>query len=117
MKDIASIKTSKNYTTEELYQEIKDCSFTAGKPEYKEVGILKSIKLPAVGRYCIKILAGGKKIQLTINEDVAQTETFIANSMISSRLGIFSKALDKDKKPSQELLVKTTEELKGFLGL
>ena len=53
MKDIASIKTSKNYTTEELYQEIKDCSFTAGKPEYKEVGILKSIKLPAVGRYCI----------------------------------------------------------------
>ena len=101
MKDIASIKTSKNYTTEELYQEIKDCSFTAGKPEYKEVGILKSIKLPAVGRY----------------EDVAQTETFIANSMISSKLGIFSKALDKDKKPSQELLVKTTEELKGFLGL
>lgn len=117
MKGMESIKTDKNYTTEELFNLIKDCNFTAGKPEYKEVGILKHIKLPAVGRYCIQIVAGGKKIQLSMVEDMGQTGTFVANSMVSGALGVFAKALDNDKKPSQEMLEKTAAELKGFLGV
>lgn len=117
MKDSKTIKTKKTYTTPELYEVIKDCKFTAGKPEYKELGIIKAIKLPAVGRYCIQIVAGGTRIQMSITEDMAQTGTFVANSMISSKLGIFAKALDNDKKPSQELLEKTMEELQNILGV
>lgn len=116
MKDSKTLKANRTYTTAELYDVIKDCKFTTGKPEYKEVGILKFIKLPAVGRYCIRIVAGGKQIQMTIVEDMGQTETFIANSVVSNKLGIFAKALDKDKKPSQELLEKTLGELQSFLG-
>ncbi len=117
MKDYKKLKANKKYTTAELYEEIKDCSFTAGKPEYKEIGILKYIKLPAVGRYCMQIVAGGDKIQISITQDMGQTETYIANSMVSSKLGVFAKALDKDKKPSQELLEKTAEELQKILGI
>ena len=86
MKDYKKLKANKKYTTAELYEEIKDCSFTAGKPEYKEIGILKYIKLPAVGRYCMQIVAGGDKIQISITQDMGQTETYIANSMVSSKL-------------------------------
>lgn len=50
MKDCKKIKANKSYTTAELFEVIKDCNFTAGKPEYKEMGIIKFIKLPAVGR-------------------------------------------------------------------
>lgn len=52
-----------------------------------------------------------------IFEDMGQTDTYVANAMIKSKLGVFSKALDKDKKPSQELLEKTAAELKGYLGI
>lgn len=117
MKDSITIKSNQKYTTEELFERIKECSFTAGTPEYQEMGIMKQIKLPAVGRYCIKIMSAGSKISLMIFEDMAQTSTYVANSMIKSQLGIFSKALDKDKKPSQELLEKTASELKGHLGI
>lgn len=116
MKDSKSFKPKEKITTEELFELIKDRPFTAGKPEYKEFGILKQIKLPAVGRYCIQII-GGYRIQLTIAEDMGQTGTYVANSMIESKLGVFSKALDKDKKPSRELLEKTEAELKGYLGM
>lgn len=117
MKDNITIKANKKYTTEELFEQIKDCQFTAGTPEYKELGIMKQIKLPAVGRYCIKIMSAGVRIQLMIFEDMGQTDTYVANAMIKSKLGVFSKALDKDKKPSQELLEKTAAELKGYLGI
>lgn len=117
MKDYKKIKANKSYTTAELFDVIKDCNFTAGKPEYKEMGIIKFIKLPAVGRYCLHIVAGGNRIQISITDDMAQTGTYVANSMVSSKLGIFAKALDKDKKPSRDVLEKTTEELENFLGL
>ncbi|MCM1494348.1 MAG: hypothetical protein NC089_00950 [Bacteroides sp.] len=117
MKDSITIKANQKYTTEELFEKIKDCSFTAGTPEYKEVGIMKQIKLPAVGRYCIKIMSAGAKISLMIFEDMGQTGTYVANAMIGSKLGVFAKALDQDKKPSQELLEKTAMELKGHLGI
>lgn len=117
MKDNIAIKSDKKYTTEELYDLIKDCHFTAGKPEYKAVGIIKQIKLPAVGRYCIQIMSAGKRIQLTVSEDMGQTGTYVANSMVRGSLGIFAKALDNDKKPSVELLEQTVTELKGYLGM
>lgn len=117
MKDSIAIKSNQKYTTEELFEQIRDCTFTAGTPEYQEMGIMKQIKLPAVGRYCIKIMSAGTKIQLMIFEDMAQTGTYVANAMIGSKLGVFSKALDKDKKPSQELLEKTAAELKSYLGI
>lgn len=117
MKNTEYIKTPDKYTTEELFEKIKDCHFTAGTPEYKELGIFKNIKLPAVGRYCIQIMAAGNRIQLRISEDMAKTDQYVANRMIGRKLGVFARALDNDKKPSQELLEKTAAELKGHLGL
>lgn len=116
MKDRKVIKTTNSITTEELYEKIKDCKFTAGTPEYKEMGIFKQIKLPAVGRYCIQIMASGTRIRLIMNEDMGQTGTYVANSMVRGKLGVFAKALDKDKKPSLELLEKTAAELRGYVG-
>lgn len=117
MKGIETIKSPDVITTEEVFEKIKDCEFTAGKPEYQAKGILKFVKLPAVGRYCFHIVAGGKQIQISMVEDMAQTGTFMKNAAIGSKLGIFAKALDNDKAPSQELLEKTAVELKGYLGL
>ena len=117
MKETAVVKAKENYTTESLYAKIKDCQFSAGTPEYKELGILKKIKLPAAGRYCINIMAAGKRINLSIAEDMEQTGTYVANSMVRSQLGVFARALDNDKKPSVEMMEKTADELRRYLGV
>lgn len=117
MKDSVTIKIEQNYKTEEFFEKVKDYNFTAGKPEYKDAGVFSHIKLPAVGRYCIKITAGNHRVFLIISEDMAQVDKVVTNSMIRGKLGVFAKALDNDKKPSQELLEKTAAELKEFLGI
>lgn len=113
---IENVKTEQNYTTEELFQIIENCNFTAGKPELKGKGKMKKIKLPAVGKYCIIMISGGKRVQLTAIQDMEQTDEMVKSQIIGRFMGIFSGLLDKDKQPSYELLKKTAEELKTFLG-
>lgn len=118
MKGIEYIKTEKAYTTEELFHIIENCSFTAGRPVYNTSGPMKKkIKLPAVGRYCIQILSGGNRIQLTVVDDVEQKGTFWKNRILGWILGIFEGIFNKDKTPSYELLAKTARELKYHLGI
>lgn len=118
MNGIEYIKTEKAYTTEELFHMIENCSFTAGRPVYKTSGPMKKkIKLPAVGRYCIQILAGGNRIQLTVVDDMEQQGSFWINRILGWFLGIFAGIFNKDKTPSYELLTKTTAELKSYLGI
>lgn len=116
MAGIENIKVDKVYTTEELFQVIENCSFTAGTPTLIKHGKFVKIKLPAVGKYCITILSGGNRIQLTAVLDMeGQTDKVLASQVAGGFLGIFAGLLDKDKKPSYELLKKTAEELKGYL--
>jgi hypothetical protein len=117
MKGIEYVKVGRAITTEELFQMIKGCRFSAGVPEYKTEGPMKRrIKLPAVGRYCIQLIAGGNRVQLTVVNDREQKEKYAFNFILSRLLGFFANIFDKDKKPSYELMQKTAEELKGYIA-
>lgn len=117
MAGIEYIKTQKIYQIEELYQMIENCNFTAGKPTLKVNGPFKKINLPAVGKYCINIIPGGNRIQLTAVLDTKQHGEMVKLNVLYRIFGVFSGLFDKDKKPSYELLAKTKAELSSFLGL
>lgn len=117
-KNIVYVKTpGNNYTTDELFQMIQGCHFSAGQPVLKEFGRLKKIKLPAYGQYCISLISGGYRIQVAVIEDNEKVGAVAASHIRFRFLGIFAGLFDKDKKPSQALLLKTVEELKSFLGV
>ena len=120
-----SVKTQKEYTLEELYEQIKDKEFTAGKPDYTKHGMTYVITFPPLDRNNqVWIIPGqmskGPYSKWTIQKSsAAGMDNMIGNMVLdkltdgwSSASGVFGK-----KAKNIEQLVEATAKELDALGL
>ncbi len=121
---IRKLETSKPYTLEELFEAIKNHPFTAGQPSMTKHGLGWLITFPPIDRNNqIWVTPSGMKAPFTkftiTKNEVAGMDNMAKNMGISALTGGWSRmtsTFGKNAKASEELVVKTAEELNA-LGL
>ena len=122
---IRKLETQKEYSMEELYEAIKDKTFTAGQPELTKHGVAMIITFPPIDRNNQIWISPGQmkkapwsKFTVTKNEE-AGMGNFAKNgalSLVTKGWSNMSGTFGKKAKTAEELVVITYEELKE-LGL
>lgn len=59
------VKTSEKLTYDELYEIMKEGTYSIGTPEIKGSGIMRCIKFPPVDKYLVQVAITGKTITIT----------------------------------------------------
>ncbi len=65
VKGYDKVKTTEKLTYEELYEVIKDGTFSGGKPFLTGSGIMHCIQFPTTGKYKLQIAITGKTITVS----------------------------------------------------
>ena len=122
---IRELETRKEYSVEELYEAMKDHTFTAGKPEYYKNGLVQLIIFPELDRYNQVHIAplqfsGGPYTKFSIcKKDRIGIRTKVENKLLSKLTygvgGLFS-FLGRNVSKAEKQVIATYEELEA-LGL
>ena len=122
---IRKLETQKEDSMEELYEAIKDKTFTAGQPELTKHGVAMIITFPPIDRNNQIWISPGQmkkapwsKFTVTKNEEAGMGNLAKngALSLVTKGWSNMSGTFGKKAKTAEELVVTTYEELKE-LGL
>lgn len=120
---LKKLKLKGEYTTESLYEAIKDAEFSAGKPELVKDGLANIIAFPALdSQNQVQIIAGGIGGKASSSVIIQKTEeagvrNLVANAAINKLTGgLFGLGTmaGKNAKTCEALVDKTTEELSAM---
>ena len=113
-----TIKTSRDYSIEELFELIKDKEFEAGKPEYAKQGLYYLIAFPALdSQNQVQIVRMGKAKFMVQKAEQAGIGNMVANAALDSVSGgLFGmkKIVGNNAKRCEQLFEITKKELEAM---
>ncbi|MBQ0042153.1 MAG: hypothetical protein KBS85_02355 [Lachnospiraceae bacterium] len=115
---IKSVKLSRDYTIEELYEAIKDKQFTAGVPSLTKHGFANIITFPPVDRNNqVWVMKGGKGKLSIQKQEIAGVGNAAKNALldhvtdgISGMSGVFG----KNAKEAEKMVEVTAQEIEAL---
>ncbi|MBF4692229.1 hypothetical protein [Fusibacter ferrireducens] len=108
------VKTNKKLTYDELYEIMKDGTYSIGVPEIKGSGIMRCIKFPPVDKYLVQVAVTGTTI--TITRVYSGVEGFAKEAMGNALTDGMYDVLNKENIDLNRATREVGEVLSGLLG-